>query len=296
MKYILLITGIFFSSCLFGQIPDYSKVPVLHEGDSLNITYLIYNGVKITMGKAVAWFPKDSLPISKMTEIADMLNTGINQAEKDINSSSSWQLHDKNEPYTFYFRYDRFVSHASQFGFVSIPFWRIKDGSAPWLHEVIHEMLFTKTGSWFNPEVTDEDREKNMPLWLFEGLPDYIALNISLQMKWPFFDVFSNNFQTDFDSLFIKDISSQKGSYILSFIGSKGILPELFSEDRMQYAPAFYHGSASFVKYLVNSYDMKILISSISAFRKELNDIEALTGKSLQVLKKEWLNKLKIAE
>ncbi len=296
MKFVLILTGIFFSHCIFGQIPDFSKVPLLHESDSLNITYLINNGVKITNGKVIAWFPKDSLPVSKMNEITTMLNKGVERTEKYIKAPFLWQLHDPDDPYTFYFRYDRFISHASQAGFVSVPFWRIKNGRSPWLHEVIHEMLYSKTGSWFGKNVTEKDWEENMPLWLFEGLPDYISLNISVTENWPFFDVFSNNFLTDIDSLFAKEIKGEKGSYILSFIGSKGAMPELFLENRSQYAPAFYHGSSSFVKYLVDSYDINILITGISLFRKELETIENLTGKPLKTLRKEWLAKLKIAE
>ena len=294
MKYVLIFACTFLYHYALAQMPDFSKVPVLHDGDSLNITYLINNGVKITNGKVIAWFPKDSLPASEMNEIANMLNKGIDRTEKYINAPFSWQLHKSKDPYTFYFRHDRFISHASQAGFVSIPFWRIKNGKSPWLHEVIHEMLFTKTGSWFL-DVTDKEREENMPLWLFEGLPDYISLNVSLKENLLFFDVFSNSFQTDIDSLFKEEIMSEKGAYILSFIASKGIMPELFSEDRVLYAPAFYHGSSSFVNYLVNRYGIKVLISSISLFRKELETIENLTGKSLKILEKEWLDELKIS-
>jgi hypothetical protein len=281
---------------LFSQIPDFSKVPVLNDGDSLNIAYLINNGVKISNGKVISWFPKDSLSQTRMNEITDMVGAGINKAEKFISAPLSWQLHPANEPYTFYFRLDRFVSHASQAGFVSVPFWRIKDGKAPWLHEVIHEMLYTKTGSWFNHDVTEKEWSKNMSLWLFEGLPDYISLKVSLLENLPWFDVFSNSYQINIDSLFGKEIRSDKGSYILSFIGRKGVMPELFSNDRINYAPAFYHGSCSFVYYLAENYDIKILLTGISSFGQEQETIEKLTGKPIEILKSEWLDKLKIVK
>jgi hypothetical protein len=279
---------------VFSQIPDFSKVPALNAGDSLNITYLINNGVKITNGKAISWFPKDSLSEKQMNEITVMLNTGIMGAEKFINAPLSWQLHSPDEPYIFYFRFDRFVSHASQAGFVSVPFWRIKEGKSPWLHEAIHEMLYPKTGSWFSNSITEKEWSEKMPLWLFEGLPDYISIKVSLIENLPRFDVFSNSHQTNIDSLFIEEIKSDKGAYILSFIGTKGVMPELFSNDRILYAPAFYHGSSSFVQYLVEKYDIKILLSAISTFGKEQEAIEKSTGQSLEMLKREWLDKLKI--
>ena len=278
------------------QIPDFSKVPSLHKGDSLNITNLINNGVKITNGKVIAWFPKDSLSLTQMNEITDFIYRGIAGAEKFIGAPLPWQIHKPNEPYTFYFRSDRFISHASQAGFVSIPFWRIKNGKSPWLHETLHEMLYTNTGSWFSTDLTDKEFNENMPLWLFEGLPDYISLHVSLKENLIFFDVFSDNFQTNIDSLFTSEIKAENGPYILSFIGSKGVIPELSSENRNHYAPAFYHGSCSFVKYLADNYGIKILLNSISEFRKEHETIEKLTGRSIAVLKKEWLVQLKIQE
>lgn len=282
----------FNSNFSFAQIPDFSKVPLLKEGDSANIIYLINNGTKITHGKAIAWYPKDSLPLSKMEELTIMLSNGIDRAEKYIHAPLSWQLHTAGEPYTFYFRYDQFISHASRAGFVSIPFGRIKNNKAPWLHEVIHEILYSRSGSWYSLDISDNEFKSSMPLWLFEGLPDYIAIDISSKENWPFFDVFSNSFITDVDSLFVKEIKSEKGTYILSFIGSKGVMPELFSADRALYAPAFYHGSTSFVKSLINTYGIKFLLNSISSFKKELDIIKRATNKSLEILKQEWLHTL----
>jgi hypothetical protein len=217
-------------------------------------------------------------------------------AEKFISAPLPWQLHPFNEPYTFYFRFDRFVSHASQAGFVSIPFWRIKAGKSPWLHEVLHEMLDTKTGSWFSPEMPEKEWSDKMPLWLFEGLPDYIALKVSLSENLPLFDVFSNSSLKNTDSLFLEDMKSEKGPYILSFIGKKGVMTQLSSNERMLYAPAFYHGSSLFVKYLAENYGIKMLLTSISSFGHEQETIEKLTGKSMEILKKRWLRKLKMVK
>ena len=71
---------------LFSQIPDFSKVPILEEGDSLNIIYLVNNGIKISDRKVIAWFPKDSLSEKKMREITGTINAGIAGAEKVINA------------------------------------------------------------------------------------------------------------------------------------------------------------------------------------------------------------------
>jgi len=294
-KYFPLTTvlTVILTNPLFSQLPDFAKISNLHQGDSLNISYLIAHGVKTASGKTICWFPVDSLPEKRMNEIADMINTGIKAAEKFIHAPLPWQAHSTTEPYTFYFRLDSFVSHASGSGFVSIPFWRIKNDKAPWLHEAIHEMLNTKTLGWFNPAIKEEEWSKNMPLWLFEGLPDYISQKVSQLENLPRFDVFSKSNSFNVDSLFTSDIKSEKGVYILSFIGTKGVMPELSSKDRSLYAPAFYHGSCSFVQYIATHYDFKIFLDAISSFGEEHAIIEKRTGKPLAILKKEWLSKLK---
>ena len=276
------------------QVPDFSKVPNVWKGDSMNITNLINNGSKITRGKAICWFPKDSLSGNQMNQIADMINVGITAAEKFINAPLPWQVHPINEPYVFYFRADSFISHASLYGFVSIPFWRIKKGKAPWLHEALHEMLYSKSDKWFSPSMTEKFADENMPLWLHEGLPDYIAMQVSHQNHLTHFDVFSNSNSTNADSLFLENIRAANAQYIISHIGAKGVMPELSSINRNDYAPCFYHGSCSFVQFIADNYGLNALLTAISSSEKEQESIEMATGKPLAILKKEWLEKLKI--
>ena len=278
------------------QIPDFSKVPNVHENDSVAITDLVHHGIQITRQKVICWFPADSFPRKRMNEIADTINIGIAAAEKFLNAPLPWQVHPFNEPYIFYFRTDTFISHASLAGFVSVPSWRIKIGKAPWLHEALHEMLNTNSGSWEDTiKVSEEDWKTKMPLWLFEGLPDYISLEVSRTNNLKWFDVFSNSSQMNIDSLFRSDMNekNEHASYILSHIGENGVMPELSSKDRKKYAPAFYHGSCSFVTYIARTYGFRLLLSAVSSFQKEQETLEKLSGKPLAVLKKEWLDKLK---
>jgi hypothetical protein len=291
-----ILTLLIVKRAVYGQAPDFSKVPNLTKGDSANIVYLIRNGIKITDRKVICWFPKDSLSDNEMNDITNMINVGIIGAEKFINAPQPWQVHQRDEPYTFYFRFDRFVSHASCAGFMSIPFWRIKEGKAPWLHEVMHEMLYSKSENLLSKNIPPGKLDKRNPLWLYEGLPDYISLEVSIAEDLQWYDGFSNSYQPNIDSLFINEIATKKRKYILSYIGKNGIMRELFSDKRAHYAPAFYHGSLSFVKYLAENYDTKILLTAISSFGEENKTIEQSTGKSLSTLKKEWLTKLNIEQ
>ena len=294
--YVLLAGMSIFSKFSICQMPDFSQVPNLHAGDSLNIVSLINSGVEIKKGKTICWFPKDSLSKKRMKGIADTLNRGIIAAEKFIKASLSTQEHLSQKPYTFYFRVDTFVSHASLANFVSIPFWRIKEGKAPWLHEALHEMLSDRENNWFQKTVTDDYFNKNMPLWLSEGLPDYIAMKVSNRNKLAWYDVFSRSLNPNVDSVFTRDMKSKNGQYILAYIGAKGVMPELSSKDRQQYAPGFYHGSCSFVQFIADHYGLELLLDAISSFQKEHETIEIKTGKSITELKNAWIKQIESRE
>jgi hypothetical protein len=290
--HLLIICGGIVANPLLGQASSSSNQVVFDEGDSLGIINLQNTGTKLTGKHVVVWFPKDSLSKKRMLEIVDTLNLGIEAAAKFINSPLPWQVHQLDSPYIFYFKPDSFVSHASLKGFLFIPFWRIKNGKAPWLHEVVHEMLNTKTGNWVHPNMPEEEADKLVPLWLTEGLADYISIKVSALNGLAVFDVFSNSSHINPDSLFLKDLKSERGDYIISHIGRKGVMPELFSNSRRLYAPTFYHGSCSFVKYIDDHYGLDVLLSAISSFGEEQETIEKLTGKSLELLRKMWLDDL----
>ncbi len=295
--YCLLVTSLFiFSKFSISQIPDFTNVPNLNNGDSVNITSLINNGIEIKRKRAICWFPKDSLSVERMNGIADTLDLGVAAAEKFINAPLSWQAHTAVIPYTFYFRTDTIISHASLAGFVSISFWRIKQGKAPWLHEVLHKMLFNNGGNWFQKNISEEYFDKNMPLWLSEGLPDYITMEVSRVNDLSWYDVFSGNINPNVDSLFISDMTSKNGQYIIDHIGAKGVIPELSSKDRQLYAPCFYHGSSSFVSFIAEHFGVELLLNAISSFQKEEETIGIKTRKSMTELKNDWLQQIGVVQ
>ncbi|HKH62912.1 MAG TPA: hypothetical protein VKA49_18855 [Flavitalea sp.] len=275
----------------FSQIPDFSKAWYLQPEDSANITHLIHNGVKVEEGKVIAWFPKDSLSMKRMKEIVDTLNIGIDGAVKFIKAPLPWQVIQGGDKYTYYFTTDTIISHGSLAGFVSISFWRIKSGKAPWLHEAIHEMLNTKT---FYSLPEKEKTAIVSHLWLAEGLPEYIAMQVSQAKKLPRFDPLANNFVDNIDSACKEGLKNEKKEYILSFIGKKGEMPELFGKERRLYAPTFYHCSCSFVKYLVEQQGIEPLLNSSSVYPKEDEALKKLIRPSLEVMKRSWLQKLGI--
>jgi hypothetical protein len=293
----LILTIILFSTSFesYTQIPDFSKVPNMAEGDSTNIVYLINNGVRFEKGKVIAWFPKDSLSKERISGILDTLNFGIDKAEKFIKAPYTWQVQQKSAPYTFYFRFDKIIPHASGGGFVSVYFRQIKSGKAPWLHEAIHEMLNTKAGDWLDStKVTEEEWATKMPLWLQEGLADYIAIEVSQIYHLNLYDLFTDSKQKNLDTLFKEEMKNDKITELLTHIGGTGTMKELFAEDdksRKHYGGAFYHLSASFVKYLADKYGIKTLVESNAVFKNEMAELEKRMNSTLEKEKLLWINR-----
>jgi hypothetical protein len=290
-KYGTLLLVVLVITCTRGmsQVPQFATVPNLQHGDSTNIIHLIKNGIEVRKGKVIGWFPKDSLSREQLDKILDTLDLGIGAAEMLIKAPHAWQVQQKGKPYTFYFRLDSFISHASGAGFVSIPFWRIKQRKAPWLHEAIHEMLNAKAGNWLSDSITDEVWAKNMPLWLSEGLPDYISMRVSQKHNLPLFDVFTNSLLTNVDSVCKKDLKGNKADSILFFIGKRGAMPALFGNERRLYAPTFYHCSCSFVKYLAERTGLDPLVASLAAFPNEMEELDKRISVPIEELKRLWL-------
>jgi hypothetical protein len=269
----------------WGQAPT-QKI-VISEADSLN-GVLEREGVKVTHGNIIAWFPKDSLAPAEMERIVDTLHSGFQAVMSYIHAPLPWQLHTSESNYTFYFRPDKIVSHTNlEHAAITISLWRIKTGKSPWLHELVHAVLASK-------EVNLRHTDDQWPEWLIEGLADYLTIKVSQNNHIPYYDVMSNSSLTNVDSLFIINMGSEIGRRVLPFIGENKMMPELFSNDRRLYAPAFYHGSASFVNYIAEHYSLDVLLKAYSAVMDDQEIIKNMTNQSFLEIIQSWLDHLKI--
>lgn len=257
--------------------------------DKDRIAQLTLDGIRVQDRKVEAWFPKDSLSASRMREIIDTLNLGISFAQQFIKAPQAWQQFPEGT-ITYYFVPGNFVSHTTDKNEILIPLWRINTSKAPWLHETMHILYRSKKGNW--NEASKINTYFNRPLWLAEGLADYSAFKISNQNQIPIFDVQGMGGYAKMDSVCETRLDGSKGQYILTYIGKEGLMSELFGEDRREYAPAFYTCSCSFTKYLSETYGLETMVLANSEFEDEHETIEKLTGKRINILKKEWLGNL----
>lgn len=246
-------------------------------------------GIVIERGKVIAYFPKNSLPESRMNEIVDTINLGITLADKYIGGPYDWQVF-KNRQLTYYFCEGNFMSTTSKEDDIFIPIWRAQSNQSPWLHETMHLLLRSVNGNW-NPKSNPMNLFK-MPMWLTEGLAEFLAMKISYEYHIPKFDIFESGGYSKLDSISCILLTQENGPHILKYIGKPGIIIKLFTKKRWEYAPTFYNCSSSFTKYLVETYGLDKIINAYSNYKNEIKTIEELTGKTITELKEDWLSKI----
>jgi tetratricopeptide (TPR) repeat protein len=277
---------------LVGQNQPLTFANITPLSDSGRVAWLHQNGVKLTASDVEAWFPKDSLSLERMRAIVDTLNLGIRAVKAYIKAPLAWQRLKTDERITFHFSPDQFLAHASGQGNTFVPFWRMKAGKAPWLHEANHELLTTaKEGQSSYPQATEEN-----PVWLSEGAAEFLALRVSTDQKIAKFDLFKGGTVQQIDRRCLDLLKSPQGGYILSYIGSPGFISELAGPERMAYAPTFYICSCSFNKYLVTQYGIASLMEVVGAYPQERQKLKEITRLSPDVLRQKWLSAINVPE
>jgi len=270
-----------------GQSKVLTFSTIMPANDSIRMAGLHQNGIKIQAGDVIAWFPKDSLTNERMRAITDTMNLGIRLVKKYIKSPLPWQRLKEGQHITFYFSPDNFISHANQKGATFVPFWRIKSGRAPWLHEAIHDVFAPEK---MQPDHAEAGEER--PLWLSEGSAEYVSLQVSADHNIPKLDLFNAGSIKQVDKSCMDLLKSDNSAYILSNIGSPGAMPELGGKERRAYATVFYNCSCSLVKYLVSQYGIASLMDVIGAFPHEQQKLKAVTGLLPSALREKWLNEI----
>jgi hypothetical protein len=166
----------------------------------------------------------------------------------------------------------------------------MRDGRAPYLHEAGHELL----SSFSQPLTPDPARVERVrasrPLWLTEGLADYVGLTAASRAGVPEGDVFDIGGLAGADAACRERLQGPRGPEVLSFIGKLGAPAALFTTDRGQVAPTFYACGTSFTQFVVGRIGLPetIALMPLILTNGVLPRIEKLTGKSMDGLRAEW--------
>ncbi len=263
------------------------------------------DGLAVEGRHVVAWFPREAafqadpanssatpkppLTEADRREIVDRLDRGIAEAKRFI-GKPDWSFRGDPRLY-FYFPDANFISHAPGGNTAFIPLWRIRDNQAPWLHEAMH-LLIKVDGDWLSQP--DGLAEARMPLWLHEGLAEAISMEVDARTGTRHYSPLVDVSADQLDAFAVEHIRACPDSQrLLTYVGGRGKLPELFGEDRRKYAAAFYAASTSFVRYLSRrERGYQHLLAAIAAFDREIETYERLSGHPLETFKQKWAAEL----
>ena len=269
--------------------------------DSSRVAWLEQHGRTIRGAHAIVIAPADSLTEDRQRALADTLDRGVAALRKLMGAPYSWQRI-AGRPVKFYLSPDRFISHASGLDVVLIPFGRARNGTAPYLHEATHELLFAMAPftPWEYADTLIGNRAaEHWPLWLFEGLPDYLAQAVAAQEHVHEGDVFNIGGLAVVDSVCAARASTNpRRDELLRVVGADGRVEALFTTDRAIVAPAFYACSQSMTKSLVERIGVTQVVALFPAIKTGSwqEQLGRVAGMPLPELRRRWLAKLSLID
>jgi len=265
--------------------------------DSARIGDLTKNGRRYPGHHAIVWAPPDSLDPSHVVALVDSLDLSLSALKDLMGAPYTWQRLG-GRPVQFYLSPGRFVSHATGRGAVLVPLWRVQQGAAPLLHEASHELLAT-TAPFYPWELADSlarhSAETLFPLWLSEGLADYLAQATAAATGFHEGDIFHVGGLQHVDSVCAARLAvSPWRAAIVGKVGGQGRLDALFTTDRAEVAPTFYPCSQSLTKYLVQQIGVREVVGLFPAIPVGAwaAALETRLGEAVADLRRAWLAKL----
>jgi len=157
---------------------------------------------------------------------------------------------------------------------VLLPLERVKNHTAPYLHEITHALL---------PSSCD-------CTWLAEGLASYVESWVAEHRGGYDAHVFSEAGDAGIHADAKRWLTTQAGQAVLPWVGRDGQPPRL-EEDRDGVARPFYVLSHSFTKYIAESASLGKLVKVVMA-EDDAAAMIAVTGRSDAQWKREWLQSI----
>lgn len=268
--------------------------------DSARVAFLAGNGYRVERAHAILWAPRDSIDEGWMRALADTLDRGVQRMRRLMKAPYPWQrLGDR--PVTFYLAPGRFISHGTGSGAVFIPVSRVKERLAPFLHEAAHELL-APAAPFYYPEFADTLEgarvSSSTPLWLFEGLPDYLALSVAPAIGLNEGDVFAVGGLARADSTCAARVrASPRGAEILDAVGRSRRPPALFTTERQLVAPIFYACGQALSRHLVEHLGVRHTVELMPAMKRGNweDAVARLGGVRMADVRQRWVERMGLA-
>ncbi len=264
--------------------------------DGERVRWLEGNGRRTAAGQAIVYAPPDSMAMPWQQALTDTLDRAVGQLRRTMGGPYAWQRIGDG-PVTFYLSPGRFVAHASGSGAVFIPISRVRERIAPFLHEASHELLAPEP-PFYPREFADTAglaAAPRLPLWLLEGVPDYLAQSVSAQIGFHEGDVFAIGGLDKVDSVCAARLkASPQRTEILDAIGGAGRLELLFTTERAAVAPIFYACAQSLTKHLVDEIGVREVVQLFPAMKDATwpAAISRVAGRSIDSIKRSWTERL----
>jgi hypothetical protein len=257
------------------------------RADSAVIDSLVHFGVRVRVGRATVYFPRDSFPAARMRGLAARYDSAIAAVAALVPASAKW-LKYPGAGVTYFVIPDSFISNTrpqtifqnEPGGAVLLPFWRVRGDSAPVIHETTHAVLMA--------DVNLGPGQRSA--WLEEGFASYVADLLSARLGGKEFNTFETGGLAHVDSTCAARASAPASRAILDFIGRSGRPPNL-ATDRTGVARPFYTCAESYVKFLTG----RLGLPEVAALRAELDPLAALgnaANVSPEDLRASWLRSL----
>jgi hypothetical protein len=255
--------------------------------DGARIEALGKTGRRIDGTHMVLWHPP-SLPAATADALVARLDPAVAALRRRV-GRHGWQAVPV-ERITFYLSDDAFVSHASGRAAVFVPIARVLDGRAPYLHEAAHELL---ASSAVDTPATDGALRVRRPLWLTEGVPDYIAQVVAGEVGIVEVGPFASGGLAGADAVCAERARSTDGASMLPFVGGPGRPDVLFTTDRGRFAPTFYTCALSFTRFLADRAGLDALVGLFGVPPSQTSSrLDNLAGRPLAAHRRAWLDVL----
>jgi hypothetical protein len=157
---------------------------------------------------------------------------------------------------------------------IYLPVERVRDNSAPYLHETAHVLLPTRC---------------DCP-WLAEGFASYVQSYVSEHLGGYDGAVFSRGGNANVDQLAKRYLATSGGRDVVAYIGGESAPPRV-EADRRGVAAPFYVLSHSFAKFLVEELGLE-LVKSLHEASEPGAEVLRATGRDLASWREEWLGSL----
>jgi len=255
--------------------------------DGHRVAALEKDGFRLEGAHVILWCPT-SLARADAEALLARLDPGVAGLWRRV-GTHAWQAVREGK-LTYYLSEDAFVAHASGRGVVFVPMARVRDGRAPFLHEATHELLAST-------RVDEASRGPRTlrPLWLTEGMPDYIARLVAADVGTTEVGPFDTPTIAGADAICAERARTPDGATMMPYVGTSERPAVLFTTDRNRFAPTFYTCSLSLVSYLAGHVGLNELIDLFGYGPADANvRLDKLRGKKLSQWRAEWLEQLKL--